>query len=321
MEAIILLVAFHCCFLTTVSAQGTPVTLSELMITPAVRKDKGTWFEFYNPGDQSYDLTNRFLALGNYNVSSSTFGISGLQIERFKIPSGLVIRPKQYFVMGNNDDRATNGDYAVDWKYGPHFEMNETFGIVALIEVNKANESAVSVVGIWGYPGYPAPSLLMGASLSAKNVTLPFNGFNEETWCVSHGTPNATNICGITKPPTMTPTKPPSKSPTKPPTISPTKRPTKAPTKRPTKTPTRRPTMTPTKTPTRLPTKAPTASTTRRPTRHPTKTPSLKPAPPKVPSGAPVRAGSKTCGLFGLRVFCPCSKCGIAGRFFGWCKK
>jgi hypothetical protein len=87
MEAIILLVAFHCCFLTTVSAQGTPVTLSELMITPAVRKDKGTWFEFYNPGDQSYDLTNRFLALGNYNVSSSTFGISGLQIERFKIQS------------------------------------------------------------------------------------------------------------------------------------------------------------------------------------------------------------------------------------------
>jgi hypothetical protein len=293
---------------------------------------------------QSYDFTNRFLALGNYNVSSSTFGISGLKIERFKLPSGLVIRPKQYFVMGNNNDRTTNGNYAVDWKYEPHCEMNETFGIVALIEVNKANESAVLVVGIWGYPGYPAPSLSVGASLSAKNVTLPFRGFTDETWCVSHGTPNATNICGITKPPTMTPTKPPSKAPTKPPTesptiqptIPPTKRPTKAPTKRPTKAPTKRPTnaptkrptnaptkrptKTPTRAPTRLPTKAPTAST-KRPTSRPSKTPSLKPASPKVPSEAPVRAGSKKCGLFGLRVFCPCSKCGIAGRFFGWCRK
>jgi hypothetical protein len=80
MKSIVILATFLCCFPAMVSAQGTPVTLSEHMITPAVRKDKGTWFAFYNPGDQSYDLTNRFLALGHYNVSSSTFGISGLLV-------------------------------------------------------------------------------------------------------------------------------------------------------------------------------------------------------------------------------------------------
>jgi Lamin Tail Domain len=247
---------------TNLSAQ-IPTILSEIMVNPTVGKDKGTWFEFYNSGDQPVNLGNRLLRLGNYNASRDDFGIAGMQVTQFKIPPGYVIPAKQYFVIGNNDDRATNGNVSVDRKYSSHVEMNETFGIVSIVGF---------YIVYWGLDGAPAAPFRPGAYLSWRNVTIlppvknsiatyPAYSLGALDFCVSitsysgapdgaKGTPNATNVCPL---PTLSPTKAPSLSPTK----APTKSPTKDPTNRPTKFPTKRPTKQPTKATTTAPTKGP----------------------------------------------------------------
>ena len=53
------------------------------------------------------------------------------------------------------------------------------------------------------------------------------------------------------------------------------------------------------------PIKSPTSATTKNPT--------------NAPTGRP--AGAKTCGLFGLSIFCPLTGCGIIGRFLGFCQR
>jgi hypothetical protein len=91
------IVVVACLFsFSIVSAEPPPVVISELMINPTVGKSKGTWFELYNPGNQPFDLSNRYLRLGNYNGSVVGFGVAGLQVTEIKIPTGSVIQPLQY---------------------------------------------------------------------------------------------------------------------------------------------------------------------------------------------------------------------------------
>jgi Lamin Tail Domain len=123
MKVATIITVFIVAFSAIASAQTTDVIISEMMINPTVGKENGTWFEFYNPGNQTFDLSNRYLRLISYHASSN----ANDQVA-FKIPSGLSIPPKQYFVIVNNDNRTTNGNVPVDWKYEPHFEMNETLG-------------------------------------------------------------------------------------------------------------------------------------------------------------------------------------------------
>jgi hypothetical protein len=366
--------AFVVVFATIVSAQLPPVFLSELMINATVGRDKGTWFEFYNPGDQPVNMSNRFLKLGNYNASRSDLGIDGLQATSIKIPVGYVIQPKQYFVVGNNDNVFTNRNVQVDYKYAPHVEMNETFGLVMLTKPDWEINSAYEVY--WGLLGAGAGPFRAGASLSYRDVTVvpskQSNVLGASDYCVSvtvydgttgdKGTPNVANVCpSPTASPTRVPTKPLTKGPTKTPTNGPTKNPTKSPlTKVPTNgpmvgpvwTPMTGPSRAPTKNPTKNPTMGPTKSLTKTPLKAPsqspgkvTDTPHMRPttATPRAVAGAPVKAPAiaslmpskspvvqatmvptlklKQCGMFGWRIVCFRTKCGIVGRSLGWCKK
>jgi hypothetical protein len=331
------IIAIIATFLSMVSAQPPPAIISELMVNPTVGKDKGTWFEFYNPGNQPFIMSNRYLRIAKYNASREDLGLRGLDQTVIKIPVGLAIPPKQYFVFGNNDDRASNGNVPVDYKYSPHVEMNESFGYFTMTEANDVTADAVAVA--WGYFGLAAAPFQAGASLSFRNVTnLPSKialPLNATYYCVSvtsysgapagaKGTPNATNSCVL--PPT-TPT-PPTKSPTRSPTKAPVKA-AKAPTRSPVvsvDSPTSSPNVRPTAAPTKAPVKAGTMVVSKMPTKSPVKTapvvvskmPSKSPV--KAATGAPIAKKTKQCGLLGLRILCPFTKCGIVGRSLGWCK-
>jgi Lamin Tail Domain len=152
LRSIIILAAFWVGCPILVSAQPPQLLVSELMINPTVGKDKGTWFELYNPSNKSLDLSNRTLRLGNYDTTvGNTFGCTGLRITDYQIPVGYSIPPKQYFVLGNNNDRSTNGNIPVDYVYSPHVPMPDSLGLVAL---TMPNNKAVTVISVlWGIYG------------------------------------------------------------------------------------------------------------------------------------------------------------------------
>jgi hypothetical protein len=63
-------------------------------------------------------------------------------------------------------------------------------------------------------------------------------------------------------------------------------------------------------------TKAPTKS----PTKAPVTPPVAPPVAPTAPVAAPTTANKKKCGLLGLRILCPLTRCGLLGRAFKLCK-
>jgi hypothetical protein len=339
------------CF-SIVTAQSPPIIISELMINATVGKDRGTWFEFYNPGNQSFVLLSGYLDLQTPLSSPSIF-----------IPSGaMMIPPKGYIMLGNNKNRTTNGNVPVDWEYSPHIDMNEGFGAVTLFNAN-----AVAIVGVyWGTVRIPAQVFVPGASLSFQITTnvptlTEYVPLNASYYCVSvtsyrgapmgaKATPNATNAC-VLPPPTKSPTKFPTKSPARFPTKFPTRIPTQAPVIPPTKSVTKGPTNVPQtiQAPTSMPqtvqartiTPLPPLTHAAAPTMPPMVrrrfTPTKEPRPAAAPivigratqrpttSPVPLNAAPTTvqrtkCGLLQWRIFCPVTQCGIVGRALGWCK-
>jgi hypothetical protein len=240
-------------FARWVPAQAfAPILLSEIMINPTVGKDKGTWFEFYNPG-LPFDLSDLYFLLGNYNASTSHDGAPGRQVKAYRIPKGTVVPSKSYFVFGNNKNPATNGNVTVDLQYDFHLDMNETYGIVAVVAVSNLTEPPVYPViagTAWGAGlGAVDPPFEAGASMSLKDetsVSVPnITVITMDRWCVSvtpytggpngaKGTPRAINKCTL-PPPTKSPILAPTKSPVKAPTKSPVKALTKSPVTAPTK--------------------------------------------------------------------------------------
>jgi hypothetical protein len=312
--------------------------ISEIMINPiGVSKSNGTWFELYNPSDNAYNLTDHIIDVVGLVGASQQVNDLTSRIT----PLGVFIPPKGYFVIGNDNNTATNGNVSVDYMLGfQNLSVSETGGAVGVFKSTFAEFKAVvvwgtglNVLGVGALvigANLTNPPFVAGASMSFKNVSkkvLVGSTITVEDWCVSNstygpagnkGTPKAVNDKCLSAP-----TKAPTKSPNKAPTKHPTKRPTKFPTKTPTNAPT-----------TRIPTKAPTkAPTTRVPTKAPTKAPIMAPlaapvsppakAPSKTPMKAPTKAPTKKkkCGLFGLRIFCPFTLCGIGGRLFKLCKK
>jgi Lamin Tail Domain len=235
MKSIILAAAFLVGFGPIVSAQSSPSTplvptppvartyptrapivpvpqliLSEIMINPTVGRDKGTWFEFYNPGSQPVNLSNAYLFLGNYASSNQN---------SFRIPNG-TIPPNRYFVVGNNDDRNTNGNVPVDWKYSPHLELDERYGYVRL------SYQGGYVWETWYENSMGSLYFQDGASVSRRNMTAALSGsyFSESDYCVSNtiyngapvgarGTPNATNVCAPLAAPVAAPMTAPMTAP------------------------------------------------------------------------------------------------------------
>jgi hypothetical protein len=53
-----------------------------------------------------------------------------------KIPAGFAIPQQGYFILGNNDNRTTNGIVPMYYMYSPHVKMNETFGAVGRSSTN-----------------------------------------------------------------------------------------------------------------------------------------------------------------------------------------
>jgi hypothetical protein len=61
MMVINVIITFLFVFPVIGSAAPPPVVVSEIMINPTVGKDRGTWFEFYNPGNEAYNLTGLYI--------------------------------------------------------------------------------------------------------------------------------------------------------------------------------------------------------------------------------------------------------------------
>jgi hypothetical protein len=328
-----------------VHAQGVPpfnntatVIVSEIMINPkGVSRSNGTWFELYNQGDQPSNLSNCvFLLL----LSGGKQAISW-------IPAGTVIPPNGYFVVGGDNNTATNGNVTVDLKLDvPNLSFNETAGFIQLVyppsdlkflliwgaKLDQVLSTGNAGILVTGANLTTDPPFEAGASLSFKNVSkkvLAGSAITVAEWCVTEGTPKAGN--GKCLP---TPTKAPitpTKAPTQAPLIAPVSPSAKAPSKVPTKVPTKAPVSPSAKTPTQAPLVSPVSPLPKPPSKVPTKVPTKAPlkgptkSPTKIPTKAPTKIPTKAltikkCGLLGLRIFCPRTFCGVGGRFLGWCK-
>ncbi len=80
------------------------VIITEIMQNPSMVTDaNGEWFELYNPGEDSLNL--------------SGWTISDLDNDSHVISSDLVIPPFGYVVLGRNGDFTTNGGVFVDYDY------------------------------------------------------------------------------------------------------------------------------------------------------------------------------------------------------------
>jgi Lamin Tail Domain len=78
--------------------------ISELMIRPTAAIDPSTrWVELYNSGAKAVSLSGLVLKIcGNTGCTSES------------LPTNDAIAPRSYVVVGNNGDRTTNGNVAVD---------------------------------------------------------------------------------------------------------------------------------------------------------------------------------------------------------------
>jgi hypothetical protein len=237
-----------------VSAQGVPpynstalLIVSEIMINPkGVTKSNGTWFEVYNPSDKPYNLTDHFIDVIGFSGESPRLD----ELLTPRIPAGAVVPAKGYFVVGNDNNTATNGNVRVDYTLDiQNLSLSETGGGVGVLRQRwdpiclvawgtLLNEFGIGERTI-GKNLTDAP-FVAGASMNLKNVAkrvLVGSTITAEDWCVSSatygsagnkGTPKAANKC--------------------------------------------------------------------------------------------LSDSTKDCGIFGLRIFCPRTMCGIIGHLFGLCK-
>jgi hypothetical protein len=268
--------------------------ITEIMINPSAATNTTTrWFELWNSGSNVVALNGIELAI--LGPGGSVYPI--LQTNH-EIPAN------GYAVIGNNANRATNGNVKVDVVINNALErwLADGSGFNALAFASASTDSLV-----WNSKDANLKYLPISLGVSVIR-TDNWNGKAQDaTWEASKvfihygssgdkGSPGRGNTLSAppppTQPPTKSPTKPPTKSPTKPPTKSPTKPPTKSPTKPPTKSPTRLPTKSPTHSPTKAPTRSPTKAPTRSPTRSPSRLPTNAPtnAPIKSPTKSPMRS-------------------------------
>jgi len=157
--------------------------INEIMVNPAaVPDEQGEWIELYNPTDHDIDLTGWTLT----TASGRRHTVA---------PQGsLVIRGRDFLVLGRNADIATNGGVPVAYAYQGLTLRND--GDVLILLDPQGREIDRVAYG----PGADLPTP-EGASLALIDPTLD-NGA-AANWCVAttplrdgdHGTPAKPNDC------------------------------------------------------------------------------------------------------------------------------
>jgi hypothetical protein len=165
------------------TSNESTVVITEIMIDPSQVSDThGEWFELYNNGNTSVDLTGWSLST---SVASDEYIINGT--------GGMILEPGQYIVLGNSDDEAMNGGYTPDLVYD-HLSL---YGTGQLKVYNEQRDLQDAVV--WNTTtNFPVPT---GGSIALKTVSLD-NSIGSN-WCESStvfglgdkGTPGLPNDC------------------------------------------------------------------------------------------------------------------------------
>jgi len=159
------------------------VVITEIMANPAAVLDsKGEWLELYNAGTTTVDL------------GGCTLRDEGNNQHLIKGP--LLLDPKQYLVLGNNKNSATNGGVKVGYAYSGYYLANNSDQV--LLE-----DPAGALVDRVAYDSSLGWSMPMGASISLKDPTLDRSV--SANWCVEQsawagsagdrGTPGAPPLC------------------------------------------------------------------------------------------------------------------------------
>jgi Lamin Tail Domain len=163
------------------NSDETAVVITEIMIDPYHVSDTyGEWFELYNNGNVSVDLTG-------WSVSTSSlpeYTINGT--------AGMILEPGQYIVLGNSDDEAVNGGYTPDLVY--ERLSFYTTGHLDLYDAKGALHDGVA----WNSTNFPVST---GGSIALKTASLD-NSIGSN-WCESStvfglgdmGTPGLPNDC------------------------------------------------------------------------------------------------------------------------------
>jgi Lamin Tail Domain len=207
-----------------VHAEGAPrfnstarLIVSEIMINPkGVPVSNGTWFELYNPTDQPFNLAGYYIYL--YTISGEPPRYDSIPPKQ--IPEGVVVPAKGYFVVGNDNNTASNGNVIVDFALDiPNLSFAPTGGGV---EIKSGFSDALACIIAWGTrinvveasagpeiigKNFTDAPFVAGASLSLKNVSkkvLVGSTITIDDWCVSStsyesagnkGTPKSINKC------------------------------------------------------------------------------------------------------------------------------
>ncbi|MBI5059640.1 lamin tail domain-containing protein [candidate division KSB1 bacterium] len=178
----------------TVSAPPENLKFTEFMPNPAFAStgdSLGEWFEIYNAGATTVDLTGWIIA---DNSGSDT------------IEAG-TINPGQYFVFCSNGDSATNGGVPENFDYrfatsGWGLSLSNTGETIFLRNPAGTNVATVTYTTAFHW----------GAGVSAQLIDLNYSGAVDTMWCAGYqawpganngdlGTPGTATACAPVLPP------------------------------------------------------------------------------------------------------------------------
>ncbi len=161
------------------------IVITEIMSNPAkVYDSKGEYFEIYNAGTKSVDLTGWTVKDKDKDkhVVKAASGTTSIGVGKF-------------LVLGNNKDTKTNGGVKVDYTYGTSWYISGADEII-LLDKNGKEVDKVYWTSTWKFAS--------GASHSLKDPSLDNN--KAANWCLEKkawtgsagdkGTPGAKAGCG-----------------------------------------------------------------------------------------------------------------------------
>lgn len=116
------------------------LVISEVMQNPqAVFDSAGEYFEIYNRGTIAVDL------------DGWTIRDDDVDSQLIVAPTGLIIAPGEFLVLGNNSNSAQNGGHPTDYEYSSYFLANSTDEVVigytqgaTFVEVSRVNYTSAT---------------------------------------------------------------------------------------------------------------------------------------------------------------------------------
>ena len=151
----------------------------------AIDDNKGEWVEIYNKTDDTLDLEGLVFQ-------------DAVDNNAYTFPAGVTVPPKSYFVLGINDDAATNGNVTVNAKY-TKIGFNNSGGDTVVLKTAGGDELAKVVYDFSaGWTDVVGASLQLSGDVDLENDT---DLDDPSNWCPSttawdgadFGTPGAAN--------------------------------------------------------------------------------------------------------------------------------